>query len=41
MHSTRKNYQLNLFDPDDGTFEFSAVATSLTLGARALWRFKR
>ena len=39
MHPTRKNYQLNLFDPDDGTFEYSAVATNLTLGARALWRF--
>ena len=39
MHQTRKNYQLNLFDPDDGTFEYSAVATNLSLGARALWRF--
>lgn len=39
MHPTRKNYQLNLFDPDDGTFEYSAVATNLSLGARALWRF--
>ena len=39
MHPTRKNYQLNRFDPDDGTFEYSAVATNLTLGARALWRF--
>ncbi len=39
MHPTRKNYQLNLFDPGDGTFEYSAVATNLSLGARALWRF--
>ena len=39
MHPTRKNYQLNLFDPDDGTFEYSAVATNLALGGRALWRF--
>ena len=26
-HETRKNYQLDLFDPDDGTWEYSAVAT--------------
>ena len=39
MHKTRKNYQLDLFDPDDGTFEYSAVATNLPLKLRALWRF--
>lgn len=39
MHPTRKNYQLDLFDPDDGTFEYSAVATNLSLKVRALWRF--
>ena len=39
MHKTRKNYQLDLFDPDDGTFEYSAVATNLSLKLRALWRF--
>lgn len=38
MHRTRKNYQLDLFDPDDGTFEYSAVATNLPLKLRALWR---
>ncbi len=38
-HPTRKNYQLDLFDPDDGTWEYSAVATNLSLRARALWRF--
>lgn len=39
MHPTRKNYQLDLFDPDDGTFENSSVATDLSLKVRALWRF--
>ena len=39
MHQTRKNYQLDLFDPDDGTFEYSAVATNLPFKLRALWRF--
>ena len=39
MHQTRKNYQLDLFDPDDGTFEYCAVATNLSLKLRALWRF--
>ena len=38
MHPTRKNYQLDLFDPDDGTFEYSAVATNLSLKVRSLWR---
>lgn len=38
-HPTRKNYQLDLFDPDDGTFEYSAVATNLDLTARSLWWF--
>ena len=39
MHQTRKNYQLDLFDPDDGTFEYSAVATNLPFKLRALYRF--
>ena len=39
MLPTRKNYQLNLFDSDDGTFEYGAVATNLSLGARAPRRF--
>jgi Transposase DDE domain group 1 len=38
-HKSRKNYQLDLFDPDDGYFEYSAVTTNLTLGAAALWDF--
>ena len=39
FHRTRKNFQLDLFDPDDGTFEYSAIATNKTLGVRALWHF--
>lgn len=38
-HETRKNYQLDLFDPDDGTWEYSAVATNLSFDVRRLWRF--
>jgi hypothetical protein len=38
-HRTRKNFQLDLFSPDDGHFEYSAVATNLGLQPRALWRF--
>jgi Transposase DDE domain group 1 len=38
-HESRRNYQLDLFSPDDGHFEYSAVATNLTLSPRALWHF--
>lgn len=38
-HKSRKNYQLDLFDPDDGYFEYSAVTTNLTLSAASLWDF--
>ena len=38
-HRTRKNYQLDIFDPADGTYEYSAVATNLTLDPRRLWNF--
>jgi len=38
-HQSRKNYQLDLFDPDDGYYEYSAVTTNLTLQAPALWNF--
>lgn len=38
-HRSRKNYQLDLFDPDDGYWEYSAVATSLSLGGKRLWHF--
>jgi hypothetical protein len=39
FHETRKNFQLDLFSPDDGHYEYSAVATTMPLGVRALWRF--
>lgn len=38
-HQSKKNYQLDLFDPEDGYFEYSAVSTNLDLGAAALWEF--
>ncbi len=38
-HFTRKNYQLDLFDPDDGHYEYSAVATNRTISPRTLWYF--
>ena len=38
-HQSPKNYQLDLFDPDDGYFEYSAVTTNLSLSAASLWDF--
>jgi len=38
-HETRKNFQLDLFSPDDGHFEYSAVATNKALSPAALWAF--
>jgi hypothetical protein len=38
-HESRKNFQLDLFSPDGGHFEYSAVATNKTLGISALWHF--
>ena len=38
-HQTNKNYQLDLFDPQDGYYEYSAVSTNLELGGAALWDF--
>ena len=38
-HRTRKNFQLDLFHPDDGTWEYSVVATNKSLKLRALWGF--
>jgi hypothetical protein len=38
-HPTRKNYQIDLFDPSDGTWEYSAIATNLSFDTRRLWRF--
>ena len=37
-HKTRKNYQLDLFDPNDGHYEYSAIATSLSFDGSRLWR---
>jgi hypothetical protein len=39
FHKTRKNFQLDLFDPSNGTWEYSAIATNKDLGLKALWEF--
>ena len=39
QHETAKNFQLDLFDPNDGHYEYSAVVTNKPLGGRALWAF--
>ena len=38
-HRTRKNFQLDLFDPSDGHYEYSSVATNKRVGLNALWSF--
>ncbi len=38
-HATRKNFQLDLFSPDDGHYEYSAVTTNKALTPAALWAF--
>lgn len=38
-HETSKNFQLDLFSPDDGHFEYSAVTTNTPLSLAALWDF--
>jgi hypothetical protein len=38
-HETAKNFQLDLFDPSDGHYEYSAVVTNKLLGGPALWAF--
>ena len=38
-HRTAKNFQLDLFDPNDGYYEYSAVASTLALTTRNLWHF--
>jgi hypothetical protein len=38
-HRTAKNFQLDLFDPNDGYYEYSAVASNLSLTIRNLWYF--
>ena len=39
-HQPAKGRQLELFNPDDGYWEYSVVATNKTLGLRALWHFQ-
>jgi hypothetical protein len=39
QHETAKNFQLDLFDPNDGHYEYSAVVTNKPLGGPALWAF--
>ena len=38
-HRSAKNYQLALFDPDDGYFEYSAIVTNKEVTGRTLWFF--
>jgi hypothetical protein len=38
-HRTRENFQLDLFDPNDGHYEYSSVATNKRVGLRTLWNF--
>lgn len=38
-HRTRKNFQLDLFHPDDGHYEYSAVATNKRVRLGTLWDF--
>jgi hypothetical protein len=39
QHATAKNFQLDLFDPSDGHYEYSAVVTNKAIGGTALWAF--
>jgi hypothetical protein len=39
FHETAKNYQLDLFSPDDGTYEYSAMVTNKTMTIANLWFF--
>ncbi len=38
-HFTHKNFQLDLFDPDDGHYEYSAILTNKAVSGRTLWFF--
>ncbi len=38
-HKSRKNFQLDLYSPDDGHYEYSAVATNKSLQIAPLWHF--
>jgi hypothetical protein len=39
QYKSPRNFQLDLFTPDDGHYEYSAVATNLELGLPALYAF--
>ena len=39
QHRSSKNFQLDLFTPDDGHFEYSALATNMPLSLPALFAF--
>jgi len=39
QHESPKNFQLDLFTPDDGHFEYYAVATNMALALPALYAF--
>ena len=36
---SRKNFQLDLFSPDDGHYEYSMVATNKNVGEALVWAF--
>ena len=38
-HETQKNFQLNLFTPDDGHWEYSAIGTNKRVTLKTLWAF--
>jgi hypothetical protein len=38
-HRTAKNFQLDLFDPDDGSYEYSAITSNLPLTVANLWHY--
>ncbi|WP_088918096.1 hypothetical protein [Granulosicoccus antarcticus] len=38
-HKRSRHFQLDLFDPDDGHYEYSAVASNKSLSGKALWKF--
>ena len=38
-HRSAKNYQLDLFDPDDGHYEYSAITSNLDYTLANLWHF--
>ena len=38
-HRSAKNFQLDLFDPDDGYYEYSAITSNLDYTLANLWHF--